>query len=177
MLFHVSEASNIKRFDPRPSEYTDEPVVWAIDANRLCNYLVPRDCPRVDYYAGRATTVADADRFLGSSPVVVAIESCWWDRLLTCCLYCYHMPPQTFECIDECAGYFVSRDPVVPASVKALNNPVTELLRLGVELRLVPDLWPLRDTVVASTLQYSILRMRNAQPRGAPAILGFGTPA
>jgi hypothetical protein len=175
MLFHVSEESNIRRFEPRSPEYTDEPVVWAIDPNRLYNYLVPRDCPRVTFYAGRGTTAADVERFLGSSEVVVAIESRWWERLRTSCLYCYHVPPETFECIDECAGYFVSRDPVVPAHAEALNDLVTELLRRGVEFRILPDLWRLRDAVVASTLQYSLIRMRNAQPRAAPAILEFGT--
>jgi hypothetical protein len=52
MLFHVSEDSGIERFEPRPSRYADEPVVWAIDADRLRNYLLPRQCPRVTYYAG-----------------------------------------------------------------------------------------------------------------------------
>jgi hypothetical protein len=51
-LFHVSEQANIGRFDPRPSEFASVPVVWAIDDARLRNYLVPRDCPRVTFYAG-----------------------------------------------------------------------------------------------------------------------------
>jgi 8-oxo-dGTP pyrophosphatase MutT (NUDIX family) len=165
MLFHLSEEAGIERFEPRPSEYTEGPVVWAIEAKRLCNYLVPRDCPRVTYYAGPATTVADMERFLGSSPAVVAVESAWWDRLRACRLYCYHMPPDRFTCIDESAGYFVSRDPVIPAEVEVLDDLITELLRRDVELRFVPDLWTLRDAVVASTLEYSLIRMRNARPR------------
>jgi hypothetical protein len=167
VLFHVSEESGIERFEPRPSQYSGHPVVWAIDADRLRNYLVPRDCPRVTYYAGRDTTAADVQRFLGPSPAVVAVESGWWERLRSCRLYCYHLPPGTFECLDECAGYFVSREPVVPALVQVFDDPMAELLRRGVELRLVPDLWPLRDAVVASTLRYSIIRMRGARPRAA----------
>jgi hypothetical protein len=170
MLFHVSEESDIRRFEPRPSEFTDQPVVWAIEAARLCNYLVPRDCPRVTYYAGSSTSPSDVERFLGSSPVVVAVESRWWKRLRSCHLLCYHLPPETFTCIDECAGYFVSRDPVVPARIEILNDLVTELLKRGVELRLVPELWPLRDAVVASTLRYSFIRMRNARPTAPPSI-------
>lgn len=162
MLFHISEESGIERFEPRVSEYTVEPVVWAIDGNRLCNYLVPRDCPRVTYYAGRATTTADRERFLGSSPAVVAVESGWLERLRSCRLYCYHLPPKTFECIDECAGYFVSRVSVEPADVEVIDDPMAELLSRGVELRLVPELWSLRDAVVGSTLEFSIIRMRNA---------------
>ena len=167
MLFHVSEESGIERFEPRPSEYASQPVVWAIDAEHLRNYLVPRDCPRITFYAGRETSEADVERFLGSSPAVVAVESGWLERLRSCLLYCYHLPPETFECIDECAGYYVSREGVVPARVEVFDDPMAELLRRGVELRFMPSLWPLRDTVVASSLQFSLIRMSNASPRGA----------
>src|SRR5687767_3587659 len=165
MFFHVSEETGIERFEPRPSESAGEPVVWAIDAERLRNYLLPRDCPRVTFYAGRETTDADVERFLGASPAVVAVESGWWERLRSCRLYCYHLPPDTFECLDECAGYFVSRVPVVPAFVEVFDDLIAELIRRGVELRLMPSLWPLRDAVVASSLQFSLIRMRNALPR------------
>jgi len=165
MLFHVSEESGIERFEPRATEDGGGPVVWAIEAGCLRNYLVPRECPRVTYYAGRETSAADVERFLGSSPAVVAVESGWLERLRNCRLYCYHLPPETFECIDECAGYFVSRVPVVPAGVEVFDDPVAELLRRGVELRFVPSLWPLHDAVAASSLRFSIIRMRNALPR------------
>ena len=104
MLFHISEESSIERFEPRASQYASGPVVWAIDADRLRNYLVPRECPRVTFYAGCETTAADVERFLGSSPAVVAVESGWLERLRSCRLHCYHLPPETFECLDECAG-------------------------------------------------------------------------
>jgi hypothetical protein len=165
MLFHVSEEADIQRFEPRPSEYTVEPVVWAIDADRLRNYLVPRDCPRVTYYAGPHTTAADKEQFLGSHAAVVAIETHWLERVQRCRLYCYSLPRQTFERVDECAGYFVSRVAVAPTHVELVEQPISELERRGVRLRLVPDLWPLRDAVVASSLQFSIIRMRNALPR------------
>jgi hypothetical protein len=165
MLFHISEESGIRRFEPRVSEYTTEPVVWAIDADHLRNYLLPRDCPRVTYYTGRETTPIDIAQFLGSSSAVVAVESAWFERLRSCRLYCYHLPSETFECLDECAGYFVSRVSVVPACVEIFDDPIAELLKRGVELRFVPLLWPLRDAVFASSLQYSFIRMRNALPR------------
>lgn len=165
MLFHVSEEPGIKQFEPRPSPYAEWPVVWAIDAQRLRNYLLPRDCPRVTYYAGAGTTAADVERFLGASPAVVAVESAWLDRLRSCRLYCYHLPPTTFESLDECAGYFVTRRPVVPAQVQVVEDVVATLLLCGVELRFLPNLWPLRDAVVSSTLQFSVIRMRNAAPR------------
>jgi hypothetical protein len=165
MLYHVSEDRGIRRFEPRLSPATAGPVVWAIHADRLHNYLLPRDCPRVTYYAGPGTTAADAERFLGASRAVVAVEAGWLDRLRACRLYLYELPPGTFACADECAGYFVSREGVVPARVQAVDDVVAALLERWVELRLVPDLWPLRDAVVASSLRYSAIRMRNAAPR------------
>lgn len=99
MLFHVSEEPNIKSFEPRTSEIAGESVVWAIDDTHLHNYLVPRDCPRVTYYAGTETSLEDTNRFLGLSRAVVAIESDWFERLQTCRLFCYHLPPETFETV------------------------------------------------------------------------------
>src|SRR5262249_53206432 len=127
-VFHVSEEPGIQRFEPRPSANADGPVVWAVDEDRLRNYLLPRDCPRVTYYAGPETTPADVERFLGSSPAVVAVESGWLERLRSCRLYCYHLPPETFVCIDEWAGYFVSRVPVVPMSVEVIDDLPAALL-------------------------------------------------
>jgi hypothetical protein len=164
-LFHVSEEPAIKLFEPRPSKYVPEPVVWAIDEVRLRNYLMPRDCPRVTYYAGNKTSQEDVEQFLGLSSAVVAVESTWFDRLRSCQLYCYRLPPETFDCFDECAGYFVSRAPVVPGGVSIIHDVIGELLRIGVELRFIPNLWPLRDAVASSTLQFSFIRMQNAQPR------------
>lgn len=166
MLFHISEEAGIQEFEPRPSESTPEPVVWAIDAERLHNYLLPRDCPRVTFYAGPRTTAADRERLLGSSAAVVVIERDWLERVQRCRLYCYHLPHKTFDCIDECAGYFVSRVAVVPARVEELKDPIWELEHRGVDLRVLPSLWPLRDAVAASSLQFSIIRMRNALPPG-----------
>jgi hypothetical protein len=42
MLFHISEDPTINRFESRTTESSDVPVVWAIDDDRLRNYLVPR---------------------------------------------------------------------------------------------------------------------------------------
>jgi len=164
MLFHVSEEAGIERFEPRPSSLVAEPVVWAIDADRLRNYLVPRDCPRVTCYAGRDSTPADIERYLGASAAVVAIERAWWTRVRDCRLYCYRLPDETFECLDEGAGYFVSRVPVGVRGVEVVADAIGALLGRCAELRLLPTLWPLRDAIVRSSLQYSMIRLRNAAP-------------
>jgi hypothetical protein len=136
--------------------------VWAIDGEHLRNYLVPRECPRVTFYAGPRTTVADRARFLGMSPAVVAIETTWVERMRSCRLFCYHLPGDAFECIDETAGYYVSRVAVTPAHVDVIEDPVSALQQRGVELRVLPNLAPLRDAVIESTLEFSIIRWRNA---------------
>ena len=162
MLFHISEDPGIVEFIPRPSKYTRDPVVWAVDAARLRNYLVPRDCPRVAYYAGSETTDADRERFLGSSAAVLAVEAKWWPRIRSCRLYSYRLPSDTFELMDQDAGYFVSRDSVRPLEVEVIDDPITALLVRQVELRVLPELGSLRAAVVASSLRFSIIRMANA---------------
>jgi hypothetical protein len=169
MLFHLSEEAGIERFEPRESIYTPYPVVWAITADRLCNYLLPRDCPRVTYYAGPKTTEKDVKQFLGRKRAVVAVENSWLDQIKSGRLFCYHLLPDTFECLDECAGYFVSRKAVVPQRVEVFNDLIGEISKRGVELRFMPSLWTLRDAVVVSTLQFSIIRIHNAVAREAPA--------
>jgi hypothetical protein len=161
-LFHVSDELNIRRFEPRPSAYTDEPVVWAVDDDRLRNYLLPRDCPRVTFYAGPNTSVADVQRFLGSSRSVVALETGWLDRVQSSKLFCYHLPADGFSCIDDCAGYFVNREAVTPQRVEVFENLLEILKARNVEVRTMPSLWQLHDAVAQSTLQFSMIRMRNA---------------
>jgi hypothetical protein len=172
VLYHVSDQAGIARFDPRPTpsstiDATAE-VVWAIDEVHLPNYLLPRDCPRVTFGAGVMTTAADVERWLVSAARVVAIERDWVDRLRRARLYCYHLPTQSFRLLDVHAGYYVSSEPVTPVSVRHIDDVVLALLAHDVEVRLVPSLWSLRDAVVASSLEFSLIRMRNAQPRTSP---------
>jgi hypothetical protein len=165
MLYHVSEEFGISRFEPRSGSTSDQPVVWAVSAERLRNYLLPRDCPRVTFFAGERTTAADRERLLGANEAVVAFQSDWLDRVRQARLFCYHLPEHGFTCVDRCAGYFQSTTAVVPESVDVVGDCLSALVSRGVEVRIVPTLWPLHDAVVASTLSYSIIRMRNAAPR------------
>jgi hypothetical protein len=165
VVYHVSEEPNIGLFEPRRSLTADEPLVWAIDDEHLHNYLVPRDCPRVTFYAGSTTTVADRQRFLSDARAVVAIESRWLERVRSCRLFCYGFPSDTFALHDEAAGYFVSRVAVTPVSTFCIDDPMAALCGRGVELRVLPDLSPLREAVIASTLKFSIIRWRNASPQ------------
>ncbi len=170
MLYHVSEDPGITCFVPRPapdpaSGLTGN-MVWAIDNAHLPNYLLPRDCPRVTFYARPDSDPTDVERLLSGTSArrVIAIEAGWFGRVLTQSLFLYELPAQTFSVLDAGAGYHISREPVTPASVRRIDDVVGELTRHDVELRIMPSLWKLRDAVVASSLQFSIIRMRNAQP-------------
>jgi hypothetical protein len=170
MLYHVSEKSDIARFDPRPAAGLNAPVVWAVNKEKLRNYLLPRDCPRITFFAGSKTEAGDAERFLGSSSAVVAFEASWLERVRRARLFCYHLPADRFKCVDECAGYFHSEESVIPERVEVIEDLLAALTSLGVEIRILPSLWTLHEEVVKSTLGFSIIRMRNAEPRVVDAI-------
>lgn len=165
MLYHFSERPDIVRFEPRIIEGCPEPVVWAINAARQCNYLLPRDCPRVTFYAGPNTSAADSRQFLVDQSAIVAIESAWRQRVETTAIHRYHLPPDDFICIDAPAGYHVSRRAVVPDRIELIRNLPSAIQAAGAALRSYPSLWPLHDAIVSSTLTYSMIRMRNAHPR------------
>ncbi len=132
----------------------------------LHNYLLPRDCPRVTYYASGSTTPEDRDRFLDGSVAthVMAIESDWFHRVDTTILYSYEFPVATFTLLDETAGYYISYEPIVPIAIRRIDHIFDELLSPGhIELRILPELWTLGNAVIASSLSYSLIRMRNAR--------------
>jgi hypothetical protein len=165
MLYHVSEESGITRFESRPTPSGEGSAVWAVSEDRLRNYLLPRDCPRVTFFAGERTTADDRARFLGSSDAVVAFETCWLERVKQARLFCYEMLDDGFRCVDRNAGYFQNTAAVTPIDVEMIEDCLAALASRGVEIRVLPSLWDLHDAVVASTVSYSIIRMRNAVPR------------
>ena len=168
-LFHVSEECGIGRFEPRPPPSPDAGVVgdavWAVAESHLVNFLTPRDCPRITFRAGPDTSEDDRARFLARTERVVAFEEDWLERVRTCTLYLYEMPPATFEEVLPEAGYWISREAVTPAGVIGQSDLITALAKAGAEVRILDDFWPLADAVAASTLKFSILRKRNAKPR------------
>ncbi len=169
-LYHISSEPTIKIFEPRPSKNPitgkKESLVWAIDKEHLQNYLLPRDCPRVTYYADVDTSSEDIKRFMWGTTVkhVVAIETAWLKRIRNEVIYKYVFSAKGFELIDKIAGYYVSKQPVVPKSVDEIEDIISELLGYNVELRIMPSLWDLREAVIKSTMQYSIIRMDKASP-------------
>jgi len=168
-LFHVSEEPGIKLFNPRPSPSAfagvNDDVVFAVEDRLLHNYLLPRDCPRVTYYATAETIAADKEKFKGytSATYVIIVESGWYRRIRETILYCYEFPADNFAVVDACAGYYVSYQPVVPLTITPVNDVIGELLKRDVELRFTPSLVQYADAVSRSTLNFSLIRMRNVK--------------
>jgi hypothetical protein len=141
--------------------------VWAINEDRLVNFLTPCDCPRVIFYARETSTRKDVEKYIGNSGVhsVLAIEHAWFERMLNTTLYIYEFDPANFVLQDDVAGYYVSNKTEVPIGVTRIDNLFAALFERNVEVRILPSLWDLRDKIVNSTLGFSFCRMRNALTR------------
>lgn len=168
-LYHVSEAADIFLFTPRILSRLDldqqTGLVWAIDEAHLPNYLTPRECPRVTYHVGKQTTQQDRQSFFSSSTMThaVVIEQAWFSRMANTTLYLYEMDPTNFELIDEIAGYYVSKQSEKPLSKTQVDDLFEALLMRNVELRIVDRLGDLCSRVQRSSLNWSMIKMSNAQ--------------
>ena len=165
-LWHVSENGAIDVFRPHRSATaeSDEELVWAVDTRHLPFFWFPRDCPRATFWADSRTTPEDTDRFLhGTSARVHAIEGAWLERIRAARVFAYRMPDGVFEPHPEVGGYWVSRQTVEPLARVQLGDLMRLHAEAEIELRIVPNLWPLWERVVASTLEYSGIRLANAR--------------
>jgi hypothetical protein len=166
-LWHVSESPSIERFEPHVSATAAErqPLVWAVDTRHLPFYWFPRDCPRGTFWACSSTDPADAERLLCGAARVHAVEEGWLERIRVATVFAYRLPEPAFERHPQVGGYWIARAPVEPLEVRPLGDLVGLHGQAEIELRALPSLWPLWDEVVASTLEFSGMRLRNAQPR------------
>jgi hypothetical protein len=161
----VSENPSIERFEPHVSATakSPEPRVWAVDTRHLPLYWFPRECPRGTLWATPETKANDAD-VLGDSRRVHIVEAEWLDRLRTTRVYAYRLPEDSFSHDHEVGGYWLSRETVVPAEVVELGDLVARHEVATIELRVLDNLWPTWNRVIASSLEFSGIRLHNAQP-------------
>jgi hypothetical protein len=139
--------------------------VWAIDTRHLPLYWFPRDCPRGTFWATPESAPEDVAALRGSAARVHVVEAAWLDRIRSARVLAYRLPESSFEPDPEVGGYWVSREPVVPDEIVELGDLLTLHATARIELRLVPNIWPVWDLVVSSTLEFSGMRLRNAAPR------------
>jgi len=170
-VLHFSEDPTIKRFVPHVAATSreTEAYVWAVDWPRCPDYWFPRDCPRGMAWVLPTTTDADRDRIVGagSGIRVHAIEYGWLPALQSVRLYGYRLPAASFRYLGPTDTHaMVATEPVTPLGPP---EPVGDLLALheaaGIQLRLLPHLWPWWDEVIESSLGWSGIRLRNARPR------------
>ncbi|MDX6511933.1 MAG: hypothetical protein QOE36_1437 [Gaiellaceae bacterium] len=162
-LWHVSEDATIERFEPHTTVASDETLVWAVDTRHLPLFWFRRDCPRATFWAGPHTTPEDAELLHGSARVH-AFEGGWLERLREARVLAYRLPEESFSQDPEVAGYWVSRAAVEPMDVVEAGDLLANHAAAEIELRMVPNLWPLWNRVIASTLEFSGIRLRNAAP-------------
>ncbi len=141
--------------------------MWAIDRRHLPLCWFPRESPRCTFWAGERATETDVARFLhaDSTSRIHVIEDRWLERMGEATLYLYRMPEATFSESLDTAGYWMSREPVDAIARITIDDLVGRHAAAAIELRTAPNLWPLWDDVVASTLEFSGMRLRNAVPR------------
>ena len=170
-LFHVSEEADIEVFEPRLPKRKDLDqsigLVWAIDEERLPNFLTPRNCPRVAYNVGCQTTNADKKQFFTSSGVshAIVVEGKWFHAIKNTILYLYEFHTDDFVLQDSIAGYYVATTTQYPKAKYVLTDLFSELIKRNVEIRIADNLWDIADEVKSSTLNWSLCRMANATPR------------
>lgn len=170
-VLHFSEDPTITRFVPHVAATAQLPdaYVWAVDGDRAPSYWFPRDCPRAMAWTTPESTEPDRERIIGAGcgDRVHAIEYRWLEALRTVRLYAYRLPDDAFAPLGRPEPYaHVATGPVRPLGPA---EPVGDLLALheaaGIQLRVLDNLWPFWDHVIASTLGFSGIRLRNAAPR------------
>ncbi len=167
-VYHFSEDPDIRRFEPHvPATNPDHPpAVWAIDEWPAPLYWFPRDCPRVTAWprtdreeeAFRAAFHTDAWR-------VHSIELGWLTRFRATPLFRYVFDARDFEPWSRASGQWISERAVEPVEVEPVGDLLDAHASAGVELRLCLTLWPIHDLAMLGPWDFSIVRMRNAQPR------------
>jgi hypothetical protein len=160
MLFHFSEDPTIETFAPHvaASRAGEAPLVWAIDAAHAPGFWFPRDCPRACCWLRESQ---HAHALLAGGVRLHAIQRNWLARLRACALYVYAFDPAPFVLHDAEAGHWVARRTVRPLSVAPVGDLEAKHRAAGIALRVVDDLRPLIEAIVASGLGFSIYRMRN----------------
>jgi len=169
-LWHVSEDPALSLFEPHVAATAAEaePLVWAVDTRHLPFYWFPRDCPRGAFWARRDSDSGDIRRLLRASTRVHVVEESRLPQLRAVRLFAYRLPEAPFEPHPEVGGYWVAREPVRAEEIVELTDPVELHAAAAIELRALPNLWPLWNDVAASTLEYSGIRLRNAVPMLQP---------
>jgi len=138
-------------------------MVWAIDEAHAPLYFFPRDCPRVAFWSLPSSTAEDIERWMSDrqARMVICNEAAWLNRIQSTELYRYEFDGDGFrDCEDH--GVHVAANAVRPLRMSALTDLPARIVAAAVELRYCQSLVPIGHAIQASTLHFSMIRMRNA---------------
>jgi hypothetical protein len=170
-VLHFSEDPTITRFVPHVAATAQQPgaYVWAVDHARAPDYWFPRQCPRAMVWVTDTSSPADRERILGpgGGERMHVVEYGWLEPMRRVRLFAYRLPARLFRPFGVPVPHaMIATEPVEPV---APPEPVGDLFELheaaGIQLRVLPNLWRMWDVVIGSTLGFSGIRLRNANPR------------
>jgi hypothetical protein len=171
MLLHFSEDPAIEIFAPHiPATANPEdrkPMVWTVDEDHAPGFWFPRHCPRACCWTKNEplSDIAKTLLGMGAGNRMHAVETVWLERMRACTMYVYRFDPAPFALYNKDAGYYATTETVRPLCVEPIGDLLTLHAEAGIELRIVPNLWPVIDAILASGLDFSIIRKANALPR------------
>lgn len=167
-LFHYSHDPAIERFTPHvpATNPGHPPSVWAIDAHHAPLYWFPRDCPRVAAWPRNAIEQHQFhEAFSTVATRVHAIELRWLPIVASTVLHRYRFDASSFRPWTEASGQWISDVAVEPIEVARIDDLIGCHVAAGIELRAVPNLWPLRDLAAGGIWDFSVVRFQRALPR------------
>ena len=81
-----------------------------------------------------------------------------------CRLYAYRLPTAPFR-PHQVGGYWVADQEVEAIERVLVDDLLGRHARAGIELRIMPSIWPFWRQVTSSTVEFSGSRLRNAAPQ------------
>jgi hypothetical protein len=72
------------------------------------------------------------------------------------------MRPEPFDVVED-GRFYIASTPVDALERVELGDLLARHAAAGIELRISPSLYPLWDTIVETSLDYSGIRLRNAR--------------
>lgn len=164
-VFHYSEDGNLRRFAPHvpPSNPSQRPAVWTIDAAHSPLYWFPRDCPRISVWAyDDAQQTLLSELFDTEAKRICAAETGWVQRIASAHVYRYTFDAAHFSPWEEADGQYISTEVEFPTNIDRIDDLMGMHAAHEIELRFTPRLGNLMDAMLASGLPFSLVRIRDA---------------
>lgn len=164
-LFHLSDDFEINEFRPRPvrkevwGDLKDS--VWTVNQEKLQNFMLPRNCPRVCWRLNAETSGEDKEYFesFGDQQSLIFVQKEYIDMVNHGKLMMYEFNNDNFYLVDDCAGYYVSHEVEVPTQRIMITDLNEWLDNLNAKLIYVDDLREYASESVRRTYDFSNIRM------------------